>query len=141
MNPTTSAQSPTSSALPSRGRLWAGRILTALPALFLLLDGVGKLLKPEEVVKGTVALGYPESTIFGIGIAQLVSLAFYLLPRTSVFGAVLLTGYLGGAVATHVRIGNPVFSHVLFPVYAALMVWGGLWLRESRLREIFPLRK
>jgi DoxX-like family len=124
----------------SKGRLWTGRIMSALPALFLLMDGVMKLAKPEFVVKATVQLGYPERVIFGLGIVVLVCVILYLIPRTAVLGAILLTGYLGGAVATHVRVGDPLFSHALFPVYVAILLWGGLYLREERLRALVPLR-
>jgi hypothetical protein len=127
-------------AAVSKGRLWAGRIMSALPVLFLLMDGVMKLVKPEFVVKATVQLGYPESVIFGLGIVVLVCVILYVVPRTAVLGAILLTGYLGGAVATHVRVGDSLFSHALFPVYFAILLWGGLYLREERLRALIPLR-
>jgi hypothetical protein len=125
----------------SKGRLWAGRVISALPALFLLMDGVMKLIKPDFVVQATVQLGYPESVILGLGVVLLVCTVLYLIPGTSVLGAILLTGYLGGAVATQVRIGNPLFSHTLFPVYIAVLVWGGLFLRDARLGALIPLRK
>jgi hypothetical protein len=114
----------------------AGYTLTWLASLFLLLDGGMKLFKPQVVVDATLQLGYPETTIVGIGIALIVSTIAYLVPRTSVLGAILLTAYLGGAVASHVRVGNPLFSHVLFPVYVALFVWGGLVLRNASLRQL-----
>ncbi len=139
-NPIYSGQSATQMAAVSKGRLWAGRIMSALPVLFLLMDGVMKLVKPEFVVKATVQLGYPESVIFGLGIVVLVCVILYVVPRTAVLGAILLTGYLGGAVATHVRVGDPLFSHALFPVYFAMLLWGGLYLREERLRALIPLR-
>jgi len=139
-NPIYSGQSATQMAPVSKGRLWAGRIMSALPVLFLLMDGVMKLVKPEFVVKATVQLGYPESVIFGLGIVVLVCVILYVVPRTAVLGAILLTGYLGGAVATHVRVGDPLFSHALFPVYFAMLLWGGLYLREERLRALIPLR-
>jgi len=139
-NPIYSGQSATQMAAVSKGRLWAGRIMSALPVLFLLMDGVMKLMKPEFVVKATVQLGYPESVIFGLGIVVLVCVILYVVPRTAVLGAILLTGYLGGAVATHVRVGDPLFSHALFPVYFAMLLWGGLYLREERLRALIPLR-
>jgi DoxX-like family len=125
----------------SKGRLWTGRIVSGLPALFLSMDGVMKLLKPDFVVKATVQLGYPENVIFGLGIVLLVCVVFYIFPRTSILGAILLTGYLGGAVATHVRVGDPLFSHALFPVYIAILLWGGLYLRNDRLRALVPLEK
>ncbi len=127
-------------ARPNAARaLWAGRTLSALAVLFLTFDAIGKLARPEAVVTGTTSLGYPESVILPLGLLQVVLLILYLLPRTSVLGALLWTGYLGGAVATHVRLLNPLFSHVLFPVYVALLLWGGLWLRDRRVREILPL--
>jgi hypothetical protein len=133
---------PTNTNLPivSKRRLWAGRIMSGLPTLFLLLDGVMKLVKPAPVVEGTIQLGYPESVIFGLGVVLIGCTILYVIPSTSVLGAMLLTGYLGGAVATHVRVGNPLFSHILFPVYVAVLVWGGLYLRDSRLRALVPLR-
>ena len=115
--------------------------MTAVPALFLIMDAVGKLLKPRPVVEGTVQLGYSEGVLLGLGIVLLVCTILYLVPRTAILGAILLTGYLGGAIATHVRVGNPLFSHVLFPVYVAVLLWGGLFLREPRLRELIPFRK
>jgi hypothetical protein len=122
-------------------RPWAGYIVSALPALFLVLDAVGKLIKPAPVIEGTLELGYKESVIMPLGIVLLGSTVLYLIPRTSVLGAILLTGYLGGAVATHVRIGNPLLTHILFPVYLGLMVWLGLYLRDLRLRALVPLRR
>jgi hypothetical protein len=114
--------------------------MSALVVLFLLMDGIMKLVKPAPVVQGTLELGYPETVIFGLGIILLASVILYAFPRTAVLGAILLTGYLGGAVATHVRVGNPVFSHILFPVYFGIMIWGGLALRDSRvLKLLLPL--
>jgi hypothetical protein len=116
--------------------LWTGRVLSGLAVLFLLADAIGKLLRPPAVVSGTTELGWPASALLTLGILQLVCLAAYLIPRTAVFGAILWTGYLGGAIATHLRIGNPLFSHILFPVYVALLLWGGLWLRDQRVRGL-----
>ena len=124
----------------SKGSLWTGRILGALSTLFLLMDGVMKLIKPAPVVEATVRLGYPESVIQSLGVILLVCTILYAIPRTSILGAILLTGYLGGAVAANVRVGNPLFSHTLFPVYVALLVWGGLYLRDRRLRGLIPVR-
>ncbi len=117
--------------------LWAGRIMSGLPALFLLLDGVGKLIKPAPVVEGTLRLGYPESVIIPLGIVLLACTLVYVIPRTSVLGAILLTGYLGGAVATHVRAGDGWFP-ILFPVILGALLWGGLYLRDERLRALIP---
>ena len=122
----------------SKTTLWAGRIISGLAAFFLLMDGVMKLAKPAPVVEATVKLGYPESIIVGLGIVLTLSTVLYMIPRTAILGAVLLTGYLGGAVATHVRVGNGWFE-VLFPVIVGMLVWGGLWLRDSRLPNLLPL--
>jgi hypothetical protein len=127
------------SAGVTKPALWTGRIMSALPALFLLFDGAMKLVKPEFVVEATVKLGYPESVIVPLGIVLLASTVLYINSRTSVLGAVLLTGYLGGAVATHVRVGDPIFT-VLFPVVFGVLLWGGLWLRDGRLRALIPLK-
>jgi hypothetical protein len=118
----------------------AGYALTGLVALFLAFDSVVKVLQLDLAVQATIALGYPASTIFWIGAIELTCLVLYLVPRTAVLGALLLTGYLGGAIATHVRIGSPLPSHTLFPIYVALLLWGGLYLREPRLRALLPLR-
>lgn len=115
--------------------LWAGRIISALPVVFLLVDGIMKLVKPAVVVDATVKLGYPESVIAGIGLLLLACTIVYLIPRTAVLGAILLTGYLGGAVATHVRVGGPWFP-IIFPVIIGAMLWGGLYLRDERVRSL-----
>ena len=120
--------------------LWTGRVMSAIPSLFLLLDGVMKLVQPPPVVEATVRLGYPESVILGLGITVLACTVVYLIPSTSVLGAILLTGYLGGAVASHVRAGEGPFP-VLFPVIFGALLWGGLVLRDARLRALLPLRR
>ena len=120
--------------------IWAGRVISALPVLFLLMDSVMKLMKLAPVVEATVKLGYPAETIVPLGIVLLTCTVLYVVPRTSVLGAILLTGYLGGAVASHLRVGDPLFSHVLFPVYLGVMIWFGLYLRDNRLRALVPLR-
>jgi hypothetical protein len=114
--------------------LWAGRIISALPALMLLVSGVMKLVKPAPVVEGMTRLGYPEHLALGIGILELACTVLYLVPRTAVLGAILLTGYLGGATATHVRIGDPFIA----PVVLGALVWLGLYLRDERLRALLP---
>lgn len=121
-------------------RPWAGYVISGLPSLFLLVDAIGKFVKPAPVVEGTLALGFPENVILPLGIILLISTVLYLIPQTSVLGAILLTGYLGGAVATHVRIGNPLLTHTLFPVYLGVLIWLGLYLRDVRLRALVPLR-
>ena len=113
----------------------AGRILSGLAVLFLLMDGIGKLFKPAPVIEATTALGWSEGSIFTLGLICLTSTVLYVIPRTSILGAVLLTGFLGGAVASQLRVGNPIFSHTLFPVYIGIMVWVGLWLRHREFRR------
>ncbi len=121
--------------MSNKSSLWVGRILSALPVLFLLLDGVMKLVKPAFVVEATVQLGWPESVIVALGVVLIACTILYLIPRTAVLGAILLTGYLGGAVATHVRVGGPLFS-ILMPVILGAMLWGGLYLRDERVRSL-----
>jgi hypothetical protein len=123
----------------SKGMLWTGRVISTIFALFMLMDAVMKLIQPEAVVKGTVELGYPQSSITGMGIVLLISTVLYMIPRTAVLGAILLTGYLGGAVATHVRVSAGLIT-ILFPVIFGVMIWLGLFLRDSRLRALVPLR-
>lgn len=126
----------------SKGTVWAGRILTGLPILFLLFDAIGKLWRPlpAAVVEGTTKLGWPLSAIPGIGAVLLISVILYAIPRTAVLGAILLTGYLGGAVATQVRVANPLFGYILAPVYVGIFVWGGLFFRDPRVRALIPWR-
>ncbi len=124
----------------SKGQLWAGRVLSGLGVAFLLMDGVMKLFKPKVVTDAFEKLGYPQTEVVGIGVLLLVCVVIYVIPRTSTFGAILLTGFLGGAVATHVRVGDPWFSHILFPTYLGLLLWIGLYLREPRLRVLVPLK-
>ena len=130
----------TTSQAGSRRALSTGRVISGLAVAFLIFDSVGKLLEVQPVMDGTKQLGYPPDIVFGLGVTLLSCVLAYLVPRTSVLGAVLLTGYLGGAVATHARIGSPIFSHMLFGVYLGLMLWGGLYLRDERLRALIPLR-
>jgi hypothetical protein len=123
------------------GSVWIARILGGLGVLFLAFDALMKVLMLAPAVEGTTQLGYPVHTIFPIGMLQVVLLVLYLVPRTTVLGAVLWTGYLGGAIATHVRAESPLFTHVLFPIYIALLLWAPLWLRDPRLRALLPLVK
>jgi DoxX-like protein len=133
-------QSDTQTAPVSNERLWAGRIISAVPVLFLIFDGVGKLINPAPVVAAFVQLGYPDRLAPGIGILELACAAVYAIPRTSVLGAILLTGFLGGAIAAHLRVGDPVFTHLFFPIYVGALVWAGIFLREDRLYALVPLR-
>ena len=122
------------SGIPEK-QIWLGRILSTLAALFLFVDGAMKLVQPPVVVQATLQLGYAESAILGIGVTLLVCTLLYVVPRTSSLGAVLLTGYLGGAVASNVRAAMPTFN-VVFPFILAGFIWGGLWLRDLRVRNL-----
>lgn len=133
-------QTITQTVSVSKPRLWTGRILSGLIVAFLGLDSVMKFVKPTAVVEACVRLGLPENLIAPIGAILLVCTVLYAVPRTSILGAVLLTGYLGGAVLTHLRVGDPLFSQALFPVYMGIVLWAGLYLREERLRALMPLR-
>jgi DoxX-like family len=124
----------------------AGRIgygLSGVVILFMLFDGGIKLVPPAMVIETTAQLGYPATASFvrGLGILGLSCTVLYAMPRTSVLGAILLTGYLGGTVATHLRVGSPIFSHMLFGVYLGIMLWGGLYLRDERVRSLVPYRR
>ncbi len=124
----------------SKPRLWTGRVLTALAGLFMLFDAVGKLVMPPPVVDAFHRLGFPTSLGAGIGILLLVSTVLYLIPRTTVLGAVLISAFLGGAVAIQIRAGSPTFE-TIFPVLFAILAWAGVYLREPRLGALLPLRK
>lgn len=133
-------QSELQTATPSSKLLWTGRILSILAVLFMLFDAVAHLLKPAPVVQAFLQLGFPLSLSIDLGIIQLICVLVYIIPRTAIFGAVLITGYLGGAVAIHMRVGNPVFECV-FPILIGILFWAGLLLRDPRLRAIFPVSK
>jgi hypothetical protein len=124
----------------SKTALWSGRVMSGLVTAFLTFDAAIKLVRVPEAIKGTTDLGYQPSVLVPLGVVLLACVALYLIPRTAVVGAVFLTGYLGGAIATHVRVGNPLASHVLFPVYVAILVWGGLYLRDRRVRAMISPR-
>jgi hypothetical protein len=125
---------------PHARRRVAGIVCTIVAAVFLAFDTILKVLRLDAAVEGTTTLGYPADSVIWIGVIQLVCLTLYLVPRTAVLGALLMTGYLGGAVATHVRVSSPLLTHTLFPIYVAFLLWGGLYLREPRLRALAPLR-
>ena len=130
---------PTAASTPAS--VWVGRVLTGLVALFLLADSGMKLAVPEMMAANTPPnMGWPldSGTLRMLGVLLIVPTLLYLWPRTALLGAILITGYLGGAIATHARIGDPLFSHTLFGLYLALMVWGGLWLRSPALRNLLP---
>ena len=133
---------PTPNQPVSGPALWSGRLCSGLVILFLLFDGAIKLV-PWPVVTETmdrIGYGSSETLARALGIVSIACTVLYAIPPTSILGAILLTGYLGGAIASHVRIGSPLFTHILFGVYLGLMVWGGLWLRDRRLRSLMPLR-
>ena len=132
-------QSDVQAAPPSKAMVWTGRVLSGLAAAFMLLDGVMKLFKPSFVVEKTMELGYPEAVIVPLGAVLTVCTLLYLIPQTTVLGAIFLTGYLGGAVASHVRRGDGAFA-IVFPVIFAAIIWGSLLLRERRLRALLPWR-
>jgi hypothetical protein len=132
--------SATQTVRVSKKRLWAGRIISALPSLFLLVDGAMKLVKPQVVIKTIVALGYAESVLLPLGLVLLACTTLSLIPRTAVLGAILLTGYVGGAVVTHVRVGQGPFA-IVFPVVLGVLLWAGLVLCDDRLRTRMPLRQ
>ena len=125
-----------------QGIRWVSYAMSGLIIAFMVLDGVMKLVPFDIVIKATADLGYPASTTFarGLGVLALICTALYALPRTAVLGAILLTAYMGGAVASHLRLGDPLFSHILFGVYLAVLAWGGLYLRDARVRAVLPLR-
>src|SRR5262249_55446364 len=124
----------------SKKALWTGRIMTGWVTAFLVFDVALKLMRVDAAIEGTKELGYSVSVIVPLGVVLLACLVLYLMPRTAVIGAVLLTGYLGGAIATHVRVGNPLATHTLFPIYVAIFVWGGLYLRDLRVRALIGPR-
>lgn len=127
-------------AAPPRGRMIASWIVTGCAILFLAFDITIKLVLSPEAIRGTQELGFPAGIVRPLGILQLVLMVLYLLPRTAPLGAILWTGYLGGAIATHVRLENPLFSHTLFPTYVAALLWLGLWLRDERVRRLLHPR-
>lgn len=124
----------------SRVLLWTGRVMSALFALFMAFDITIKLIDLAVVQQTMRELGFPTRLDVTIGAIELICLALYLIPRTAVLGAILFTGVFGGAIAAHLRVGSPLASHVLFGVYLGLLAWGGLWLRDARLRGLMPLR-
>jgi hypothetical protein len=126
-------------AYVSKKSVWAGRIISALVVLLFLFDGVTKVMREAHVLAASAQLGFSERTVVGIGILLLTCTAVYVIPRTSILGAILLTGYLGGATATNLRAGDPLFE-VLFPVIFGVLVWGGLFLRDEPLHALIPLR-
>jgi len=132
-------QARTEANTVSKGRLWTGRVISALVVLFLLFDGITKVMKVRAVIEASAQLGYPVNAIVTIGIILLVCTVFYIIPQTAVLGTILLTGYLGGAVAANLRIASPMFN-TFFPIAFGVLAWTGLYLRESRLGALIPFR-
>lgn len=137
----TQAAGHPAAARPNRTVLWAGRLLSGVVTAFLLFDGGIKVAGLAVVRQTAEPLGLPVQQMVGLGVLTLAIAVLYAWPRTCVLGALLLTGLLGGAIATHWRVGSPVFSHLLFGVYVGVLAWGGLWLREPRLRRLLPLQR
>ena len=133
-------QSQAQTVTSSKPMLWTGRILSALAILFLTFDSVIKVLTLPPAVESTTQLGYAASLLLGLGLLELLCLVLYIIPRTAVLGAIVMTGYLGGAIATHIRAGSPLFS-VVFPVIIGLLLWGGLFFRNHQLRALIPLQR
>ena len=131
---------PVSARSASRRGVWAGRILSGIAVLFLAMDAAVKVIPIPAALEGSSNLGWDPSLVSTLGVIQLACLAVYLVPRTAPLGAVLWTGYLGGAIATHVRVFNPLLSHTLFPIYVAALLWGGLYLRDARVRALLSPR-
>ncbi|WP_416065781.1 DoxX family protein [Rhizobium sp. ZK1] len=128
--------------MSEKAMLWTGRVLTELFALFMLGASIApKLLGLPVAEEIMTQLGWPNGYVLMIGLIELTCLVLYLIPQTSVFGAVLMMGLLGGAMATQIRAGSPLFSHILFSIYLGLFMWGGLWLRDPAVRALFPYRK
>jgi DoxX-like family len=140
LNGTMLMQAEISTASPSKSALWGGRILTGFAVLFLVVDGIGKILKIAPVLEACAPLEIPEWVIPGLGATLIAATLIHTIPQTSVLGAILLTGYLGGATWTHVRMGGPIFP-VIFPSLVGALIWGGLYLRDPRLRVLVPFRR
>ncbi|MCL5029413.1 MAG: DoxX family protein [Bacteroidetes bacterium] len=122
-------------------KIWIGRILSGIAVLFLLFDSITKILQAPYVMQASAKFGYPTQYIPAIGATLLVLIILYIIPRTSIFAAILLTGYLGGAVEANLRTFSPFFSNTLFPVYFAVIVWGGLYLRDDLIKQFIPFRR
>jgi hypothetical protein len=125
----------------SKGKLWTARIMGGLVIIFMLMDSIFKLIPNEMVTAGSVELGYQAHHIPVMGVLGFISILLFIIPRTQILGAILLTGYFGGAIATHVRLDNPLFSHILFPVYLGALAWGSLWLKNETLRRLIAGKK
>ncbi len=132
----TTMQATLPATAPSTAKIWTGRIMGGLVILFMLMDSIFKFIVNEEVIKGTTELGFQVHHLPILGTLGLVTTLLYIFPRTEILGAILLTGYWGGAIATHVRMDNPLFTHILFPVYLGILAWGALWIKREGLRKL-----
>jgi len=144
MRPSAATEEPMQTAAEAatgNGAVWTGRLMSGLVIAFLLVDGAMKLVPLDVVAETSEQLGIPADQARTLGVLTLACTALYAFPRTAILGAILLTGYLGGAIATHLRAGSPVFTHLLFGLYLGLMVWGGLYLRDARLRALIPVAR
>lgn len=125
----------------SKGKLWTARIMGGLVIAFMLMDSIFKLIPNDVVTAGTVELGYQAHHIPVLGVLVFMSILLFAIPRTQILGAILLTGYFGGAIATHLRLDNPLFSHILFPTYLAALAWGSIWLKNETFRRLVAGKK
>jgi hypothetical protein len=141
MTTTTSTMESSVSVPASKVKLWTARIMGGLVIAFMLMDSIFKLIPNDMVTAGTVELGYQAHHIPVMGVSGFISILLFAIPRTQILGAILLTGYFGGAIATHVRLDNPLFSHILFPVYLAVLAWGSIWLKNENFRRLMAGRK
>jgi hypothetical protein len=132
----TTMQATLKAPAPSTAKVWTGRVIGGIVILFMLMDSIFKFIVNEEVIKGTTDLGFQVYHLPIMGTLGLIATLLYIFPRTEVLGALLLTGYWGGAIATHVRMDNPLFTHILFPVYLGILAWGALWIKSERLRNL-----
>jgi hypothetical protein len=137
---TTTIETTINAPAVSKGRLWTARIMGGLVIAFMLVDSIFKFIPNEQVTAGTIELGYQAHHIPIMGALGFLSILLFIIPRTQIIGAILLTGYFGGAIATHLRLDNPLFSHILFPVYLAVLAWGSLWLKNEQLRKLLTTR-
>jgi hypothetical protein len=137
----TTMQATLPAAAPSMAKVWSGRIMGGIVILFMLMDSSFKFIVNEDVVKATTDLGFQAHHLAIMGTLGLLATLLYIIPRTEIIGALLLTGYWGGAIATHVRMDNPLFTHILFPVYLGILAWGALWIKNERLRNLILNRE
>ena len=137
----TTIQATLPTTTSSTARVWTGRIMGGLVILFMLMDSIFKFIVNDDVIKGTTELGFQVHHLPILGTLGLIATLLYIFPRTEILGAILLTGYWGGAIATHVRMDNPLFSHILFPVYLAVLAWGALWIKREGLRKLILNRE